>query len=129
MYIAEVKVKPSGSPVERFPSTLGLVDLLTLQNGVSELLGQDVVAAGSYQFIELLLDESQSYVVPIDTGVPEDLKIPSEKIKIKGAAFDVLADGSTVVTIDFDAEKSLKQTGNGRYQLKPFVSIVEVSQS
>ncbi len=39
----------------------------------------------------------------------------------------MLEDGSTSVLIDFDAEKSLKKTGNGRYQLKPFVSIANVS--
>ncbi len=39
------------------------------------------------------------------------------------------AEGITSVLVDFDAEKSLKRTGNGRYQLKPFVSIVEVTQS
>ena len=129
VYIAELKVKPDGGPVERFASTVGLVDLLTLQNGVTDLLGQDPVEARTYQFIELLLDEDLSYVVETATGEQKPLKIPSEKIKIAGGPFEVLADGTTSVTVDFDAEKSLKKTGNGRFQLKPFVSIVQVVQN
>lgn len=129
VFVAEIKVKRDGSPVERFASGLGLVDLLTLQDGVTALVGQDEVEAGTYQFIELLLDEDQSYVIEIDDPTLEHkpLKIPSEKIKVNGGPFDVLEDGSTSVVIDFDAEKSLKKTGNGRYQLKPHVTIDSVS--
>ncbi len=127
VFVAEIKVKRDGSPVERFASGLGLVDLLTLQDGVTALVGQDEVEAGTYQFIELLLDESQSYVVEIESGERRDLKIPSEKIKVAGGPFEVAADGTTSVTVDFDAEKSLQKTGNGRYQLKPFVTITAVS--
>ncbi|MHC4816231.1 MAG: DUF4382 domain-containing protein [Planctomycetota bacterium] len=129
VFIGELKVKRDGAPVERFASTLGLVDLLALQGGVTELLGQGEVEAGTYQFIEILLDEDQSYAVDLVTGDELALKIPSEKIKIKGGPFDVAAAGATSVLIDFDAERSLKKTGNGRYQLKPFVSIVQVTQS
>lgn len=127
VFIESLKVKPDGAPVERFASTIGLVDLLTLQNGVTELLGQGEVEAGTFQFIELLLDEDQSYVVEVASGEQKPLKIASEKIKIKGGPFDVLADGTTSVLVDFDAEKSLKKTGNGRYQLKAFVSIMTVT--
>jgi hypothetical protein len=127
VYIAELKVKPADGPVERFPATQNLFDLLTLQDGVTGLLGQDEVEAGTYQFIEFLLDEELSYVIEELGGEPIELKIPSEKIKVKGAPFDVPADATTSVLIDFDAEKSLKTTGKGRYQLKPFVSIMEVT--
>jgi hypothetical protein len=129
VFIESLKVKRDGEPVARFASAIGLVDLLALQNGVTELLGQDSVEAGTYQFIELLLDQDLSNVIEAATGDQLPLKISSEKIKIKGGPFEVLADGSTSITVDFDAERSLKKTGNGRYQLKPFVSIVEVTVS
>ena len=129
VFLAEVKIKRDGVPVERFASIVGPVDLLLLQNGITELIGQEQIAAGRVQFIEFRLDESQSYVVEADTGEQLDLKIPSQKIKIAGGPFEVLPDGTTDVLVDFDAEKSLKRTGNGRYQLKPHVSIVKVSQS
>lgn len=129
VFIESLKVKPDGKPVEVFASTIGLVDLLALQNGVTELLGQDEVEAGTFQFMELLLDQDRSYVVEAATGDSLPLKIASEKIKINGGPFEVAGDGSTSITVDFDAEKSLKKTGKDRYQLKPFVSIVEVSQS
>lgn len=126
VFLESIKIKRDGEPVERFASTVGLVDLLTLQGGITQLLGDEEVEAGMVQFIEFILDQDQSYVVDAVTGDQLALKIPSEKIKLKGGPFEVPADGLASVLVDFDAEKSLKRTGNGRYQLKPFVSIVEV---
>ncbi len=109
---------------------------MQLQDGEQVLLGDFDVEQGLYQFIEMLLDESQSYVVEkIDPDDPDiltnceldqvPLKIPSEKFKINGGPFEV--DELTEVLIDFDAKNSLKTTGNGKtYQLKADVSIVDV---
>ena len=129
VFVEGLKIKRDGAAVERFPSTVGLVDLLALQGGVTELLGQAQVEAGTYQFIEILLDQDQSTVLEIASGELLPLKIPSEKIKVAGGPFDVMAEGATSVVIDFDAEKSLKRTGNGRFQLKPSISIVKVTVS
>ena len=126
VFLEELKIKRDGEPVERFASLVELVDLLALQGGITELLGSEEIEPGRIQFIELHLDQDQSYVVDAVTGEELDLKIPSEKIKIAGGPFDVMEGGETSVLVDFDAEKSLKRTGNGRYQLKPFVSIVDV---
>ena len=136
VFIEDLRVKKDGSP----PETLGAVgaayDLMQLQNGEQVLLGDFDVEQGLYQFIEMLLDESQSYVVEkIDPDDPDiltnceldqvPLKIPSEKFKINGGPFEV--DELTEVLVDFDAKNSLKTTGNGKtYQLKADVSIVDV---
>ena len=138
VYIADLRVKKDDSP----PEMLGIVgvayDLLELQNGEKVLLGDFEVEQGVYQFIEMHLDESESYVVekfeadkPISLENCKDplidrepLKIPSAKFKINGGPFEV--DEQTEVLIDFNAKNSLKTTGNGKtYQLKADVSILD----
>jgi hypothetical protein len=139
VHIAELRIKKDEAP----PEILGPIDiaydLLELQNGQQVLLGDFEVPQGLYQFIEMLLDESESYVVekedPAGDIEPENckdplldrepLKIPSAKFKINGGPFEV--GDQTEVLIDFDAKNSLKRTGNGKtYQLKADVSIAEV---
>jgi hypothetical protein len=138
VYIADLRVKKDGSPAEVLGAVNGVgeYDLMQLQNGQEVVLGNFEVEQGLYQFIEMLLDESQSYVVEkVDPLVDIDfdncpdvrspLKIPSAKFKINGGPFEV--DEQTEVLIDFDAKKSLKTTGNGKtWQLKPDVSIADV---
>ena len=139
VYIAELRVKKDGSPPEILDGEragVGEYDLLQLQDGQEVVLGNFEVEQGVYQFIEMLLDESMSYVVeksdPENLDIVENceeettpIKIPSAKFKINGGPFEV--GEQTEVLIDFDAENSLKMTGNGKtYQLKADVSIVEV---
>jgi len=138
VFIEELRVKKDGSPPQILSPTDGLggFDLLLLQGGNEVSLGEFEVEAGVYQFIEMLLDETESYVVekadPTDTDIIDNcvdfdspLKIPSEKFKINGGPFEV--GEFTKVLIDFDAKNSLKSTGNGKtWLLKADVSIAEV---
>ena len=137
VFIEELRVKKDGSPPQVLSPTDGLggYDLLLLQGGNEVSLGEFEVEAGIYQFIEMLLDETKSYVVekidPTDLDIVDNcvdfdspLKIPSEKFKVNGGPFEV--DEFTKVLIDFDAKNSLKSTGNGKtWQLKPDVSIAQ----
>ena len=54
------------------------------------------------------------------------LRIPSQEIKILGG-FRVDDDGTTTITLDFDAERSLVKLGNGEWLLKPVIAM-EVSE-
>jgi hypothetical protein len=126
VFVTGLRVKPDGRPVESLETFAGPYDLLRLRNGISELLVADRVLAGRYQFIEILLDQDQSYVVEVATGERRPLQIPSQKVKLNGGPFDVRPDRTTSVLFDFDAERSLKRKGNGDWQLKPFVSIIQV---
>ena len=139
VYFAGLKVKREGESTQLEP--LGVVpkayDLLTLRDGAVAILGEFEITRGTYQFIEILLDESQSYVVEKtpagDCGGADGehvaLQISSEKFKVKGGQFTVGT--NTAVTIDFDADKSLKRKGSSKnpqgWQLKADVSIVGVS--
>lgn len=130
VYVSGLTLKPAGGPVVRLrePELLpGLYDLLNLQNGISVILADAMIEATTYQFIEIELDPSRSYLVEIaDPAVQVPLQIASGKAKLNGGPFDVLPDGTTTVLFDFDAEKSLKRKGNGEYLLKPFLQILEV---
>ncbi len=140
VYIEDLRVKPDGQPAEILGNEdPGPVELLELQSGPPLLLGEFGVEAGRYQFIEILLDQDQSYVVesagddptnPTCPGESVPLQIASEKFKVNGGPFEVSE--NTTVTLDFDARKSLKRKGsesNPRgWKLKPEVSIVEVEQ-
>ncbi len=140
VYIEDLRVKPDGQPSMVLDNQdIGLVELLALRDGPPVTLGEFGVEAGRYQFIEMLLDQDRSFVVESSSedagnlvcpGEQVPLQIPSEKFKINGGPFDV--GPNTTVTIDFDAEKSLKRRGsptNPRgWQLKPEVSIIDVDQ-
>lgn len=140
VYIKDLRVKPDGQPPAILGNDeIGLVELLELQDGPAARLGDFGVEKGTYQFIEILLDQDQSFVVesagddpdhPSCPGAQVPLQIPSEKIKINGGPFEV--NQNTTVTIDFDAKKSLKRKGSEAnpqgWKLKPDISIVEVDQ-
>jgi hypothetical protein len=50
--------------------------------------------------------------------------VPSGVIKLTGN-FDIVAGQETAVKLDFDAQQSLKQNGQGEYRLQPVVKFIE----
>ena len=140
VYIRDIRVKPDGQPPMLLGTDIGDYELLELQDGPAAPLGKWVVDGGTYQFIEILLDESLSSVIEVNPDYVDDptllpcletptaLQIPSAKFKVNGGPFTVNSD--TTVTIDFDAKNSLKRKGGSQnpkgWQLKPKVSIVGV---
>jgi len=126
VYITGLTVKPADGPVERIADDIGLVDLLTLQN-TTELIALTTLAPGEYTFIQLDLDQDQSSVVELATGEQKPLQIASEEIKVVGG-FQVIEAATTRVTLDFDAERSLRKLGNGLWLLVPIVIQTKVVQ-
>ena len=63
VFFDDIRVKPDGLPSVLLGDQFGEFDLLELQDGPPVLLGDFGVEQGLYQFIEMLLDESQSFVV------------------------------------------------------------------
>ena len=113
----------TANPVEGPPETLTLVldpnpqDLLVLQDAVVPL-ATGIVEPGDYERLTVNIDQQRSNVVVAQEALP--LRVPSEEIKILGG-FSVADDGSTTVTLDFDAEASLVRLGNGDWLLKPVI--------
>ena len=128
VFITALRVKKMQEPVAILASGIGLIDLLTLQGGVSQLIAAESLEAGTYEFIQFVLDEDQSFIVH-NTDGQLPLKIPSQKIRVQGGHFDIEVGGTTTVMVDFDAESSLFMTGGGRYRLKPVIAIVNVASS
>lgn len=103
------------------------VDLLALQDGVFASLAEaSLVPTGDYCELRLVVDGSATVTVD---GESEPLKIPSGSssgIKFKGE-FSVVPNVNTIVTFDFDVEKSVHQQGNGRYSMRPVISLANTA--
>jgi Domain of unknown function (DUF4382) len=89
------------------------------------LLDGETLAAGTYQWIRLMVDEATSFIEI--NGQQYPLSIPSNaKTGLKlNRGFTIGADNSSDFTIDFDLKKSVHQTGNGVYKLRPTLRIVD----
>ncbi len=98
-------------------------DLLKLRNGVFTTLALGTVTPGHYGQIRLKLGAGSNVVVG---GATYPLTVPSglqTGYKLVGD-FTVPATGLIELALDFDASRSIIQTGNGRYMLKPTVRVM-----
>lgn len=106
---------------------LGLVDLLSLQNGVTlPMADLQIPELVTVTQIRLVLDDQGNHIIKSD-GSRCDLKTPSAQktgVKLlihkgvtveKGYSYSVVA--------DFDAKKSVVLTGNGGCLLKPVIKL------
>jgi hypothetical protein len=101
-------------------------DLMDLQNGVFTTIGVADLPAGAYSQIRMKLGTGSTVVVD---GVSHPLVVPSgaqSGLKLIGD-FDVAAGGTTDIGLDFDAGRSVHQTGNGTWMLKPVVRVMPIS--
>lgn len=94
-------------------------DLIALQN-VTELFGEANLSAGWYTQIRLHVDQA---LVTID-GEQYDLRIPSKKVKLI-KPWKIEDNETLILTLDFDVQKSVHQTGNGKYVLRPTIKVVQ----
>ncbi|MFM9028870.1 MAG: DUF4382 domain-containing protein, partial [Bacteroidota bacterium] len=102
----------------------GIYDLLTLQNGIDTVLAiPQSVPSGLISQVRLILGDSNTVVVG-GTSYPLDLS--SQDITgLKCNLHDTLQPNTTYdILLDFDADRSVLQQGNGVYRLKPVVSAV-----
>ena len=132
LVVREVSIHRAGNDAgwEVIQSGTATYDLLQLRNGLFATLGVAPVPAGHYTQIRLKLDPGSNVVVG---GITYPLFIPSGEqsgYKLVGE-FDVPADDSVEVLLDLDGARSIHQTGNGRYMLRPTarIAIVEFTGS
>lgn len=105
------------------------INLLDLNNGVLENLGETPLVAGHYTQMRLVLDPNSgnglaNSVVPTG-GAETALVTPSavqSGIKLVNE-FDVAAGQRVDLVLDFDACKSIVTRGNGAYALKPVIKV------
>jgi hypothetical protein len=129
-------------------STTRTCDLKKL-DGPQDVLGTGPLAAGHYTQIRLMVDSAAIYsggatvagpacattattLLPTPSGglevLPSPVVVPSWEIKLN-REFDVPAGVATMIVLDLDGDKSINQTGNGKYMMKPVVSVVSVQES
>ena len=103
-------------------------DLLELTNGAMALFADHQLEPGHYTQIRLKIGEGSQVVVD---GSSHDLKIPSGSqsgIKLNHQ-FRIEEDVTYELLLDFDAEKSIIEKGNGEYQLKPVIRVIAKATS
>jgi hypothetical protein len=99
-----------------------------LTNGKSTLIATDTLQISKVEQIRLILGTNNTVVVdnvtyPLSTPSAEQsgLKLQVHQTLEQGILYSVL--------LDFDANKSIVNTGNGAYKLKPVVRTIETAIS
>ncbi len=111
------------------------INLLELQNGRTELLGNFTAGAGKYTGVRFMLDAATrgsnpsnpgSYIA-FEDGSQAPLFVPSgEQTGYKTVGeFTVPLNGTVEITADFDLRKSVAKAGvTGMYLLKPTIRVI-----
>lgn len=101
----------------------GIYNLLEFVNKKDTLIASGQVAVGKVSQIRLILGENNTVVID---SIPYKLTTPSAQQSglklqvnaelVSGVAYEML--------IDFDADKSIVKTGNGKFMLKPVIRVI-----
>lgn len=108
--------------------TLAEFNLLALANGKDTVIANETVPAGTYSQIRLYIGQGSTIVVD---GAWRPLEVPSgAQSGLKLNAHMTIAAGMTYeLVLDFDAARSIVETGSGHYQLKPVIRVVTTALS
>jgi hypothetical protein len=123
-----VEVTGNGGETVMLNVKKGIYNLLDLTNGKSTLIATDTLQISKVEQIRLILGTNNTVVVdnttyPLSTPSAEQsgLKLQVHQTLEQGIMYNVL--------LDFDANKSIVNTGNGTYKLKPVVRTIETAIS
>ena len=94
------------------------VDLMQLTN-VSQVLGQRMIDSGKYTQIRLKIDSGTITI----NDTEYSLGVPSGVLKLN-RGFVLEPDKTLMLTLDFNAEKSIIRTGSDQYKLKPVIAVI-----
>lgn len=111
-------------------------DLKKLETA-QDVLGTGPLAAGQYTQIRLVVASAALYFdnaaagaacaasIAPPAGRSAPLEIPSGEVKLS-RQFEVPAGGATTMLLDFDGDRSIRETGNNRYLMTPVITVVSV---
>lgn len=102
----------------------GIYNLLDYQGGLDTLIGSAIILSETIHQVRLVLGSENSIMVD---SVLYDLKTPSAQqsgLKVN-VHENVAAIDTFNLLIDFDAEESVVEQGNGQYHLKPVIRVVD----
>lgn len=122
-----VEVTGSGQSVI-LNTNAGIYNLLSFSNGADTLIASASLTGNSVEQIRLILGPNNTVVV---NGVSHPLSTPSaEQSGLKLQVHKTLQPGILYsVLLDFDANQSIVQMGNGGYKLKPVIRTIETAIS
>jgi hypothetical protein len=106
------------------PTNAGIYNLLDLQNGIdTTVVDSTLIPGGKVSQIRFILGPNNS-VMTADSVV-HDLKVPSgEQSGLKINVHKTIPAGQTLhVLLDFDADKSIHEKGNGDFMMKPVIRV------
>ena len=117
-------------------ATARTCDLKKLETA-QDVLGVGTLTSGHYTQVRLVVSSATIYfdnpatgdacapAIMAPAGRSESLEIPSGVVKLN-RQFDVPAGGTTTMLLDFDGDRSIHETGNGRYMMTPVITIKSV---
>lgn len=105
----------------------GVYNLLDFQNGIDTLISVDTFNSSFLKDIVLELGDNNSVVD--DQGIEFPLELPSANRDFLKIKFNQKLDSLQLldVQLDFDACRSVRETGNGRWILKPVIHVSKVN--
>jgi len=121
--IQAVEVKTNNGATVMLNVNQGVYNLLDFANGVDSLIASGNIPTSTVSQVRLILGNNNSVV---DSNGVHSLDTPSAQES--GLKLNVHAELQAGVTyymlIDFDANHSILQTGNGQYKLKPVIRVI-----
>ncbi len=101
----------------------GVYNLLDFQNGVDTLIGSTTINAGRVSQVRLILGSNNTIVIGPATFNLETPSAQQSGLKLNVNA-TVQAGETYTILLDFDAARSIVETGSGKYILKPVIRTV-----
>lgn len=98
----------------------GVYNLLDFANGIDTLLASYDIPAGKISQVRLVLGSNNSVVIGANTYPLETPSAQQSGLKLNVNA-DLVAGVEYRLWLDFDANRSVVTTGNGKYILKPVI--------
>jgi Domain of unknown function (DUF4382) len=137
----EVSAHHTGAGWQRLPfaeaAEARTCDLKRLEE-VTDLLGVGQLEAGHYTQLRLEVSRTRIYWDNKSTGAAcastiisplgtfSEATVPSGTLHLN-RQFTIEPGATTTITLDFDGDKSIKQTGNGKYMMQPVIAIMSVT--
>ena len=110
-------------------------DLKKLQTA-QDILGTGELASGHYTQVRLTVSSAALYfdtasagaacapAIAAPTGRSAPVDVPSGEVKLN-REFDITG-ATTTMLVDFDGDRSVRETGNNRYLMTPVIGVVSV---
>lgn len=102
-----------------------------------DVLGTGALTPGHYTMVRLTVSSAALYfdnaasdpacapAIVAPGGRSATVEIPSGVVRLN-RAFDVADGAGTTMLLDFDGDRSVHQTGSGRYMMSPVITVVTV---